>query len=121
MLKLISWNVNGLRAVHRKGIFLPWLAEAQPDVLALQETKCHPDQLPDELRNPPGYHTYWAAAERGGYSGVGGVDDPIRSVDALYFSRRDTAASSSAAASAAGRCGSNLPGTAGQLRPDRRP
>ena len=70
MLKLISWNVNGLRAVHRKGIFLPWLAEAQPDVLALQETKCHPDQLPDELRNPPGYHTYWAAAERGGYSGV---------------------------------------------------
>ena len=38
--------------------------------MALQETKCHPDQLPDELRNPPGYYTYWAAAERGGYSGV---------------------------------------------------
>ena len=70
MLKLISWNVNGLRAVHRKGVFLAWLAAAQPDILALQETKCHPDQLPDEVRNPPGYHTYWAAAERGGYSGV---------------------------------------------------
>jgi exodeoxyribonuclease-3 len=70
MLKLISWNVNGLRAVHRKGVFLNYLAAEQPDILALQETKCHPDQLPDELRNPPGYHTYWAAAERGGYSGV---------------------------------------------------
>ncbi len=55
MLKLISWNVNGLRAVHRKGIFLAWLAAEQPDILALQETKCHPDQLPDEVRNPPGY------------------------------------------------------------------
>ena len=70
MLKLISWNVNGLRAVHRKGIFLPWLAAEQPDVLAIQETKCRPDQLPDELLNPPGYRTFWAVAERGGYSGV---------------------------------------------------
>jgi exodeoxyribonuclease-3 len=70
MLTLYSWNVNGLRAVHRKGIFLDWLASAQPDILALQETKCRPDQLPDEVRVPPGYHTYWAAAERGGYSGV---------------------------------------------------
>lgn len=70
MLKLISWNVNGLRAVHRKGLFLEWLAVARPDIVALQETKCHPDQLPDEVRNPPGYHSYFAAAERGGYSGV---------------------------------------------------
>lgn len=70
MLNLFSWNVNGLRAVHRKGLFLDWLERAQPDILGLQETKCHPDQLPDELRNPPGYYTYWASAERGGYSGV---------------------------------------------------
>jgi len=70
MLKLISWNVNGLRAVHRKGLFLEWLAATQPDILALQETKCHPDQLPPEVRQPPGYMTYWAAAERPGYSGV---------------------------------------------------
>ena len=70
MLKLVSWNVNGLRAVHRKGIFLEWLAAAQPDILALQETKCRPEQLPDELRQPPGYTTYWASAERSGYSGV---------------------------------------------------
>jgi exodeoxyribonuclease-3 len=70
MLSLYSWNVNGLRAVHRKGIFLDWLERTQPDILGLQETKCHPDQLTDELLNPPGYHTYWAAADRGGYSGV---------------------------------------------------
>ncbi|MFO7663442.1 MAG: exodeoxyribonuclease III [Chloroflexota bacterium] len=70
MLNLYSWNVNGLRAVHRKGIFLEWLESTQPDILGLQETRCRPDQLPDEVRNPPGYHTYWAAAERGGYSGV---------------------------------------------------
>ena len=70
MLKLISWNVNGLRAVHRKGLFLEWLAATQPDILALQETKCHPDQLPPEVRQPDGYMTYWASAERPGYSGV---------------------------------------------------
>ena len=70
MLSLYSWNVNGLRAVHRKGIFLDWLQKTQPDILGLQETKCHPDQLSEDLLRPSGYHTWWAAAERGGYSGV---------------------------------------------------
>lgn len=69
MQKLYSWNVNGLRAAHKKG-FLDWLASEKPDVVGIQETKCHPDQLDEELRNPPGYHTYWASAERKGYSGV---------------------------------------------------
>ncbi len=69
MLRLFSWNVNGLRAAQRKG-FLPWLYDAKPDILGLQETKCHPEQLEKELRKPMGYHTYWAAAERKGYSGV---------------------------------------------------
>lgn len=66
---IYSWNVNGLRAIHRKG-FLEWLAAAQPEILALQETKCHPDQLPEAVRHPEGYHTYWSYAERRGYSGV---------------------------------------------------
>jgi exodeoxyribonuclease-3 len=66
---LYSWNVNGLRALHRKG-FLDWLQQAQPDIICLQETKCHPDQLVDELRQPPGYYTYWACADKKGYSGV---------------------------------------------------
>ncbi len=66
---LYSWNVNGLRAAYKKG-FLEWLYASSPDILAIQETKCHPDQLVDELRNPHGYHTYWASAEKKGYSGV---------------------------------------------------
>jgi exodeoxyribonuclease-3 len=69
MMRLYSWNVNGLRAAHKKG-FLDWLESEKPDVIGLQETKCHPDQLDEELRNPPGYSTYWASAEKKGYSGV---------------------------------------------------
>lgn len=69
MLKLASWNVNGIRAAQRKG-FLDWLQEAQPDILGIQETKARPDQLDDELRNPEGYQSYWASAEKKGYSGV---------------------------------------------------
>jgi len=68
-MKLYSWNVNGIRAAQKKG-FLDWLATTGPDVLAVQETKAHPDQLDDALRRPAGYHTYWASAEKKGYSGV---------------------------------------------------
>jgi exodeoxyribonuclease-3 len=68
-MKLYSWNVNGLRAARKKG-FLDWLESDKPDVIGIQETKCHPNQLDEELRNPPGYYTYWASAEKKGYSGV---------------------------------------------------
>jgi exodeoxyribonuclease-3 len=68
-MRLYSWNVNGVRAAQKKG-FLEWLHQERPDVLAIQETKCHPDQLDPELRQPEGYHAYWAFAERKGYSGV---------------------------------------------------
>lgn len=70
MLNLYSWNVNGVRAVQKKG-FLNWLTETAPDILSIQETKAHPAQLDERLRQPEGYHTYWAAAEKKGYSGVG--------------------------------------------------
>lgn len=69
MLSLYSWNVNGYRAANRKG-FLDWLYAEQPDIIGLQETKCHPGQLTDEERQPEGYYTYWASAERKGYSGT---------------------------------------------------
>lgn len=69
MLKLVSWNVNGIRAAQRKG-FLDWLQTAQPDILGIQETKAQPEQLDDDLRQPEGYHSYWASAEKKGYSGV---------------------------------------------------
>jgi exodeoxyribonuclease-3 len=68
-MRLYSWNVNGVRAAQKKG-FLEWLHQERPDVLAIQETKCHPDQLDPELRQPEDYHAYWAFAERKGYSGV---------------------------------------------------
>lgn len=69
MLELYSWNVNGVRAALRKG-FLDWLNETRPDVLCIQETKAHPEQLDAELVRPEGYHAYWSSAERKGYSGV---------------------------------------------------
>ncbi len=69
-MKLYSWNVNGIRAAQKKG-FLEWLHEEKPDALTVQETKAHPEQLDDKLRQPEGYHSWWASAERKGYSGVG--------------------------------------------------
>lgn len=69
MTSLFSWNVNGLRAAARKG-FLDWLENASPDILGVQETKCHPHQLEQDVRQPDGYFSYFASAERKGYSGV---------------------------------------------------
>ena len=68
-MKLISWNVNGVRAVVKKG-FLDWLDQADPDIVCLQETKAHIDQLTAEILTDHGYHTYWHSGERRGYSGV---------------------------------------------------
>lgn len=69
-MKIISWNVNGLRAVHKKG-FLDVLHETDPDILCLQETKAEPEQLPDVVRSPLGYFSYFSHSKgRKGYSGV---------------------------------------------------
>lgn len=69
-MRLISWNVNGVRAAERKG-FLDWLQADNADVVCLQETKAHEDQLSDALKSPDGYTTWWHLGERKGYSGVG--------------------------------------------------
>lgn len=69
MTRIYSWNVNGIRAAHRKG-FLEWLDESKSDIVCVQETKAHPDQLPEELHKPRGYHSYFSSASRKGYSGV---------------------------------------------------
>ena len=66
-MKLISWNVNGLRAVLRKN-FLKYLADEAPDILCLQETKAHPDQV--EQLWPAHYTTFWNSAQKKGYSGT---------------------------------------------------
>lgn len=67
--KVLSWNVNGIRAAAKKG-FLDWMAEASPDILCVQETKALPEQLDQGLLNPTGYGTYWSGAKKKGYSGV---------------------------------------------------
>ncbi len=69
MLKILSWNVNGIRAIHKKG-FLDWFAEISPDMLCIQETKARREQLPEELIEVAGYSVYFAEAEKKGYSGV---------------------------------------------------
>lgn len=68
-MKIISWNVNGIRAVWNKG-FLDFLEKESPDVLCVQETKIRPHQLTQELVNPLGYYSQWNSAERPGYSGT---------------------------------------------------
>jgi len=68
-LRLVSWNVNGLRAVLQKG-FRDSLAELDGDIVALQEIKALPEQLPLEAREFPGYQVYWHSARRKGYSGT---------------------------------------------------
>ncbi len=70
-LTILSWNVNGIRAAHRKG-FSDWLAAAQPDILCLQETRAEPHQIPAEAAAPDGYFAFWNASKRKkGYSGTG--------------------------------------------------
>ncbi len=69
MKKIISYNVNGIRAAAKKDFF-EWLQQESPDILCLQETKAQPDQLDESFLQPEGYHTYWHSAEKKGYSGV---------------------------------------------------
>ena len=65
-MKLISWNVNGLRAAMGKG-FMDTFAQLDADAFCLNETKLQPGQIELDL---PGYHQYWNSAEKKGYSGV---------------------------------------------------
>jgi exodeoxyribonuclease-3 len=68
-IRIISWNVNGIRAVHRKG-FRDWFINSKPDILCIQETKATYKQFPADIRNIDGYDLYISEAERKGYSGV---------------------------------------------------
>ena len=68
-MKIISWNVNGIRAAADKGL-LKFIEEESPDFLCLQETKAHPDQIEEELRNLCGVKGYFSSARRKGYSGT---------------------------------------------------
>ena len=65
MIKIFSWNVNGIRAVVRKELWEPFITAEQPDILCVQETKAQPEDISLDM---PGYHQYWNSAEKKGYS-----------------------------------------------------
>lgn len=68
-MKILSWNVNGLRSVYRNG-FMQWLKESNAEIICLQEIKAQESQLPEELLKPVGYNSYFSSAGKRGYSGV---------------------------------------------------
>lgn len=68
-MKILSWNVNGLRAIEKKG-FNKWLLEEQPDIIGLQEIKAEKGQLSEEITNIKGYNSYFFSAKKPGYSGT---------------------------------------------------
>lgn len=68
-MKLYSWNVNGIRAVQKKGLLEPFIVKHAPDVLCIQETKAQPDQVEEEFAALfPQYNQYWHSADKKGYS-----------------------------------------------------
>jgi exodeoxyribonuclease III len=70
-IRFVSWNVNGIRAVAKKGFF-DWFEKIDADFICLQETKVNPQQIEDDEQflHPKGYHSLWAPAQKPGYSGV---------------------------------------------------
>ena len=68
-MKIYSWNVNGIRSVAKNG-FVAWLTKEKPDLLCVQETKAHPDQLSFDLKMIDHYRVDFASAHKAGYSGV---------------------------------------------------
>ena len=69
LLRIVTWNVNGLRAALRKG-FADAVEQLKPDVLMLQEIRTLPEQLPTDWQQPKGWNVWWNPAERKGYSGT---------------------------------------------------
>ncbi len=68
-MNVISWNVNGIRAAEKKGL-VEFIQSSNADIVCIQETKAHKEQLPTSLIAPEGYHSYWNSAEKKGYSGT---------------------------------------------------
>ncbi len=69
-MRIVSWNVNGLRACAKKG-FLTWLGRARAEIVGLQEVRARAEDLPEKVRQPKAWHTHFVEAEKRGYSGVG--------------------------------------------------
>lgn len=90
-MKIISWNVNGIRAITKKDFFED-IAKMDPDILCLQETKAQPDEVEKALANMEGYHQYFNAANRKGYSGVALLSKtkPIAVTNNINIAEHDT-------------------------------
>jgi exodeoxyribonuclease III len=70
-MKIVSWNVNGIRSLAKNEHWTPFLKDVKPDIFCLQETKASPDQLPETLLSPAGYSAFFSSCQtRKGYSGV---------------------------------------------------
>ncbi len=90
-MRIISWNINGIRACVRKG-FVEWLSGSRAQIVALQEVRATPAQIPDQLRDLPRWHQTYQPAERAGYSGVGLIsrkrpDEVVTSLGVERFDR----------------------------------
>ena len=89
-ISIYSWNVNGIRAAHKKG-FLDWFNLQKPSIVCIQETKAQPEQIPEEINTIPGYQSWYASAVKKGYSGVGLISnvEPLSVVNGFGIERFD--------------------------------
>lgn len=90
-MKIVSWNINGIRAVHKKG-FMEYLTAEDPDIIGLQEVRAQPDQIEPAQRDVPGYHCYYFPCEvKKGYSGVAmySKEQPKKVVQGFGIARFD--------------------------------
>jgi exodeoxyribonuclease III len=89
-MKILSWNVNGIRAVYKKG-FMEWFSQSKADIICVQETKADFFQFPQELKTIKGYELYLSSAEKKGYSGtaVWTHNKPKSASTVLGFKRLD--------------------------------
>jgi exodeoxyribonuclease-3 len=86
-MRIMSWNVNGIRAVHKKDLFMPFIKKYKPDILCLQETKAEEHQSPIDL---PDYEEFWSSAKKKGYSGTA-IFTKITPEDVLFGMPEDIA------------------------------
>ena len=89
-MRIISWNVNGIRAAVKKG-FLDYLKNESPDILCIQESKAHKEQLTSDILQDHGYYTYWHSGIKKGYSGVATFtkDEPLFIQEGLGIEKYD--------------------------------
>ena len=90
-MRILSWNVNGIRAVEKSG-FADWLEQESPDILCLNETKAEPGQLSPRLVSPRAgkkpYYSYWASARKRGYSGVA-IYSKVKPLDVRFMGKSE--------------------------------